>query len=690
MGEGEELLVELNRVWRRLEEGGGTVNPSLSQRTKKCASVLRGELDKKQRAATAKKRGLLAAVICGTLAVLGIIFFYGSLFYYVSKLKKLKEANKLMAAETLVLEISKNNTLLTSQGSMRSALMETEAWVRAERTRSKEIQSLFEEVDDTFKGAAKDIDFSTVARKLALADEKVKSLSSELGVAHRRKLKELSFEMESLLKEGWSETVKDAVEELSSLEKIAADKLRSDQDRGTVTASLEEIEGRLKRIETKMDAPVEGLETPEQLHNRMVTLRQRVDTVRVEVKSLEGLAQELNRALKLEDFKKALEALAKSNFKRFGEVIDATRLLSIFPNPEDLAGGLLTPDDPKVWKTLTPEKRNAGFYPNEVKDTELTRFFEIRDDEFLNNTFEVEFLDYKNNNEKRILLLNGELELKTSRNPAFETNEWTGKIYDPKGQQKNLPTFVMRKISSKKSVAGVLGDGEITGKVVSSASAFLSSLELNRMTNEAGSRYERSLLQVFDRIVRYDTKNFLLKAYLMQKVGEIFQMRPSDWGEAFSGNLKKDLARLSQMGDGVSFTNRDWLLENKNIRYYNGLRDFFQQIESRRYEVDARIHRSIAAKAAEVGIHFAGFIDGEGKTHFSVAENDPRFLWVFSLETRRLVRMPTPQSEVPRGMTILFYIPLDAGAALREASLQVLGSSPSTAVEIDIPFLANP
>ena len=41
-------------------------------------------------------------------------------------------------------------------------------------------------------------------------------------------------------------------------------------------------------------------------------------------------------------------------------------------------------------------------------------------------------------------------------------------------------------------------------------------------------------------------------------------------------------------------------------------------------------------------------------------------------------------------MTVLFSIPLDAGEALREASVQVLGSSPATAVEIDIPFLANP
>ena len=690
LGEGEGLLIELNRVWRRLEEGGGTVHPNLAKRTKKCASVLREELDKKRRAASAKKWGARTAVSGGTLLVLGILLFYGNLFFYVSRLNKAKTGNQLAAAESLVSEISKSNTLLSSQTPLRAALLQTEAWVRTERTLSKEIQVLFEEVEDTFKGTAKDIDFGVIAKKLAVAGEKVKNLSSELGGGHRRRLKELSVEMESLLKEGWAQTLKDAGAELSNLEKIAAEKLKSDQSRGTLTAALEEVEAGLKRVESRTDAPVEGLDAPEQLQNQMTALRQRVDAVRGEVNSFDGLRQELHKALKLEDFKKALEALEKSNFKRFREVADASRLLSVFPNPEELAGGLFTPDAPKVWKTLTPEKRDAGFHPGEVNDEELPRFFEIRNDPFLSNIFEIEYLEYQNKNQKRILFLSGDMESKSSSNSAFLTKEWSGKIYNPRGQQKPLPAFIPLKISSMKSAAGVAGDGEITGKAVSSASACLSALELNKMTNEAGSRYERSLLQVFDRIVRHETKNVLVKAYLMQKVAEIFQMRSAEWGGPFCGSLKKDLARLSQIGDGVAFTSSDWMQDSKQLRYFNVLTHFFQQIEGHRYEYEARIHRLIAAKAVDAGIHYAGFIDGEGKTHSSGTENDPRFLWVFSPETRRLVRGNAPQIESTKGLTVLFSLPLDAGAALREASVQVLGSSPATTVEIDIPFLANP
>jgi hypothetical protein len=690
LGEGEALLIEVNRVWRRLEEGGGIVPPGLAQRTQNCVSAMRGELDKKRRMAGAKKWGGRIAVTGGALALLWILFFYANLFYNVQKLNRFKASGNLTAAESLAFEISKNNTQLASQTPMRVALKETESWGRVERTRSKEIQALFEEVDDTFKGNAKDIDFSIIAKKLALASEKVKNLSSELGVLHSRKLKELSLEMESLVKEGWGQNMKDAAEELSSLEKIAAEKLNSDQTRETLTSALEDVEARLKRMEAKIDTPVEGLEVPEQLHSQMITLRQRIDAAREKVNSVDILRQELNKALKLEDFKKALEALEKSEFKRFGEVVDASRLLSLFPNPEELAGGLFIPDAPKVWKTLTPEKRDAGFYPSEVNDAELTRFFEIRDDEFLNNIFEIEFLDYKNKNEKRILLLSGELGFKGSSYSVFSKREWSGKIYDPRSQQKTLPVFSMRTITSMQSASGVAGEGEVTAKAVSSASAFLYALELNKMTNEAGSLYERSLLQVFDQIVRHETKNFLLKAYLMQKVAQIFQMRPVEWGAPFCGSLKKDLARLAQIRDGVDFTNRDWMQESKHIRYFNTLKDFFQQIENHRYEFEARIHRRIAAKAFDAGIHYAGFIDGEGKTHFLGAEQDPRFLWFYSLETRRLVRMSARPVDAPKSMTVLFSIPLEGRAALREASLQVLGNNPATAVEIDIPFLATP
>jgi hypothetical protein len=688
--EAEELLAELNRLWRHLEDRAGSVPAALVQRAKQSAAGLREELNRKRRAAVIRKWRIRIAVGAGTCMLLGIGFFCWILFYYFSNLKKFRAENQLTAAETLALEISRKHAILASQMPLNALLRETEAWIQAERMRSKEIQDLFDEVERAFKGTAKDIDFGVAAKKLSVAGEKAKNLTSELGGVHRKRFKELTVELEALVKEGWGQTLKDAEVEIASLDKIAADKLNSQQSRGVLVAAMEEVEARVKRTESKLDTPVEGLESPEALRDQIMALRQRLDTVREEVASLDNLREERNKAVRLEDFKKALEGIEKSKLQRFGEVVDAARFLPIFPNPEELAGALFVPEDPAVWKTLTPEKRDAGLYPAEVNDSELVRFFELRDDEFLKDISEIEFVDYKDKNEKRMLLLSGELESKSSSNAAFTTKEWSGKFYDPRGQNKNLPAFSTRKILSLKSSVGTKGDGEITGKMLSSASACLVSLELNRMTNEAGSRYERSLLQVFDRIVRHETKNYLLKAYLMQQIGEIFQMRPVDWGGAFCASLKKDLARLSQIGEGVSFTSRDWMQESKHLRYTNALKDFFQQIGNRRYEFEARIHRQLASRAVEAGIRYAGFIDGEGKTHFSGGEKDPKFLWVFMPEKRRLVRMASPQFEAPKEMTVIFSIPLDSGAALREAAAKVLGGDAATPVSLDIPFLATP
>ena len=320
----------------------------------------------------------------------------------------------------------------------------------------------------------------------------------------------------------------------------------------------------------------------------------------------------------------------------------------------------------------------------------------LRDDNYLNDIWEVTFLDFHKKSERRDLYSRGDLK-KEGPNLVgdAQTTRWSGAIYDPSAKAE-MPLFIPTTYAAQRSTYGVSGDGEVSAKRLSAVSECLSRMELNRMTDAAGSKFERPLLRVFDDLVRDKSANPLFKAYLMQQLGAVLKVRPYAWGLEYSPSLRNDLVELDRVCGGEALRSQDWLLERKRAQLGPKLTALFGGLQNRSYLADARLQREVVRGVVKAGLQFGGFIDSAAQSHLLGEARSSKALWALAPDGQKLTRYvpgeTAPQGAKPRaaGFSPVFFVPLDRDALLAEIGRK-LPNQPGGQTKLPaIPWLETP
>jgi len=226
--------------------------------------------------------------------------------------------------------------------------------------------------------------------------------------------------------------------------------------------------------------------------------------------------------------------------------------------------------------------------------------------------------------------------------------------------------------------------------VLSPESQCLLRLSLNRMTNGTGDKFERPLLRVFDELVHDKEANAVFKAFMLQQLAVIANLRPDAWGLEYCPTLREDLAKLAELCGDIPLRSQDWLIEGKRAQFSPKLTPFFASLQSREYFDEARIYRRVARAAMRAGLQFGGFLDGALQPHPLAEAAAGSGLWAVLADGSGPGRYQPPDAEgKPRGKfaqySPLFFIPIDPHATVAEA-IQRTGTRPSVKLPA-IPFL---
>lgn len=644
----QNSYAELNRRWVEVEKFQRPVPEDFVHRVRTSADALRAELDRLQR----QRRLRIVFTSAAALIVIGVGAWFTITAMraqdYTAQLARLRSAGQVGASEKMAADVRAEHPALAVQPKLRARLDEVDHWAREERDKLANIEDRLADLEATAKAGMTEADPMALVTKLETTGQLIDTVANDLRSAPAGRLLVLRNQFEAHVAVLREKLAGQADGELTTLEDLASTRLNYDQPREALTQALGEMEPVLKSLEARVRPAVAALAIPSAQQARVSALRKRADLFHAEVDALAKVNEALLQATTLEAYVQALSGYKASHLSQAHEVNDACKLLAAFPKTDDLLAGLLCPSDPLGWAAARVDATGEALTPDTVLPVEMGKLVAIRDDTYLNEIWEGTFTDFRRRNERRVLYSRGDLKKEGPSDVAgVQTTRWTGAFYDP-GMKTELPGFIPITYSMQKSTYGLAGDGEVSAQHLSAVSECLSGLELNRMTDASGSKFERPLLRVFDDLVRHPEASAVFKAYLMQQLAAVLKVRPYAWGWEYCSSLRGDLEELDRLCDHTPLRSQDWLLERKRAQFGSKLTAFFNGLHNRSYLADAQLDREVVRAVQKAGLQFAGFLDSAGQPHLLGEARSSRALWALAADGGKLTRY-LPAEAAPQG-----------------------------------------
>lgn len=687
--ETEGLYLNFNRRWKEVEHFGRPVPIDLTQRVGTVAAGLRAELERLQK----RRRAILVAAGVAALAIFGVAAWFAIRTYrvqdYARQLAALRQSGQVEAAEKMIQHLRIDQPGIASRPLLRARLDDVDKWTRDERARQMETESLLSGLEKSAALDFRDAEPVAAGNQLATAAELVASLPAGLQATSSDRLTVVRNSFDAHLASIREKLATQGEEELSALETIVGEQMGYDQPKDVIAGALAKCAPRLKALEARAHPMVAALELPPAQQERVVAIRKRADLFQGELALLKTVNSALLQARTLESYQQALAGFKESRLSQDPEVNEARKILAVFPKPDDVLQSLLLPGDSVGWSAAKSDLSGDTLIPENV-ESEIPKFLALRDDAFLNDIWIVTLVDYNRGGARRDVYSHDQLKKEGPRLIGDSENTmWTGLIFDP-SLHKEYPVFAQTTISSTTTKYGFNGTGKITDSVLSPESQCLLRLNLNRMTNESGDKFERPLLRVFDELVHDKEADAVFKAFMMQQLAAVLSLRPAAWGAEYCPSLREDLAKLAELCGDVPLRSQDWLIEGKRVQFSPKLTPFFAGLQSRQYFDEARIYRRVVRAALRAGLQFGGYLDGDLQPHTLAEAVAGSGLWALLAAGGGAGRYQPPIADgKPRGkyarFSPLFFIPMDPHAVITDA-IQRTGTPPNVKLP-SIPIL---
>ena len=682
--EADSLYLDFNLRWKRVESFRRDVPEETQRQVRATAAKLGAEVARLQRT----RRLRFSVSIAVALVAVGIAAWFAARAFrvqtYARELVALQASGQVEAAEKMAAHLRIHSAGIATQPALQAQLDTSDTWARDERGKVAAIDGTLATIEKFASRNFEAIEPAAAQAQLVNAAQLAGELAAGLRSGPLDRLVKLRAEFASYLNSERERFAQKAEQGIAEMEEMAGAKLGYEQAFETLVSALKEIGPRLDVIDTH----ARTFPLPTSLLARTVALRGRVDLFGGEVRLVQRVGEELLQAATFDAYRQALNGFKDSRLVQVAGVNSARKMIAALPKEDDILASLLLPGDAAGWAAAKADVSGESLVPENVQPSEISRLLALRDDPYVSDIWDVTIADPSRKNERRAVYSRGELRKDGPRESGgADITTWTGAIFDPaiKGE---VPAFAPATLTLQRSSFGLGGSGEVVESRRSAVSESLARLELNRMTDPAGEKFQRPLLRVFDDIVRDKGANPLFKAFLIQQLAALAGQRPYAWGLEYSPRLAADLAQLGEICGGESLRSMDWLLERKRAQFMAKLAPFFAGLQNRTYLAEARVHRETVRAASEAGLQFGGFFDGVGCAHL-LGEAAANALWALPTEGGGVAYCqvrPDEVSEKWAKFSPIFFVPVDRKALLEE-SARKLGIKPRPP---EMPFFSAP
>ncbi len=674
------------RRWRELESFQMLVPDVTLQRLRQSGQAIRARLEQMQSGQRTRSLLSAAAVIAFLLGIATLAWHGWRARALTDELVSYRVRQMCEPAEKLAASLRADEAQMLRWPFLQTKLEEIEAWTRQSRGLAAQadqtLSQLEAEAAKNFTGTAP----AEVLKRLENVRAEIGQLPGDLATAANNRLASLKTKSELMLSSVNQERSGAGRKTLDEITSILEKDLRYERPAADVAATIQKLESMLTSVEDWMKPESESLQLPADLEARVKAARQRVNGFKTELERFAKVREASTAALTLTEYKKSLSAWQDI---RFAEAAPASSVLNAIPPEEQFMANLLTQGDLSVWKAALDDVAGAHLMPDSPLDTDLKILLALRDDRYLNGVWENLVVDHARGQSLRSVWSQGQLE----ESRAGDTlRRWSGLCYDAHPDDSGA-AFV--KSDFKRVTMGSSDQGQsVRSSKLSATSQFIDSLQLNRLTDANGERWQRAILEVFDKIMQNRDASALVKALVMTEMERVTRAQPFAWGMHLCPTLRADINDLQKVLAGYPLRSEDWMVPKVRASLGSSLAKFFEARQGRQYKQEALAWRDLLRDLSVAGLKYGGYVDSDLTLSLNNAARARPEVWV--LGKTGPVLLPTAAKSASAevlALSPIFFIPADRGALMKryQSALTGTGVAPAAQPEAsESPFLKAP
>lgn len=667
------------RRWRQLESYGLPVSEEALADLRQVGQKIRAALEHAQRGLRARALMSAAALMIFLGSVCTLAWHGWQARAYALDLSSYKARQLAEPAAKLIATLKAEYPLLLRWPYLRAKVEETQAWTGQGR-------DLLTQAESTLQALENDLVRLTpveALKRLADARAQVSVLPGDIAVKAQQRLMTLKTKSELMLATLGQTRAKEARQKLEQIHKAIQSDLSYEKNSTEVREAVARIDQQLAELEAFNHPEAAALQLPADLDAQIQSGRQHVLAFQTELRRLEEVQEATSHAITLQEYRNALHRWQDI---RFIEAASAAAALTALPTEEQFLAHLMTGGDLAMWKACLEDLSGATMYPDATQESDLKRLLALRDDPHLNGIWENVVVDHSSGRSKRSVWSLGPL---MEARVGDKQQRWSGKVFDAHPEDTGV-AFIQTDFKSLSIGGGGRQGQSVISAKPSPTGTMIKNLQLDRMTDANGERFERSLLSTLDRLMEDSTGASLAKAYVMLELERLAVDRPFAWGLHLCPSLRADLAELHKIMGDYPLRSEDWMLPKARLQFGNALDLFFTLRRERAYEKEAQARRVLVMRVSSAGVRLGGFVDTDHSLRLNSAARAAREFWLPVKAGPMLLSANTkiaPQS-TPAFIPV-FFLPLDRQEILQNYRDEITEDrvTQETPLTTETPFL---
>lgn len=614
-GELRAQLDALNRKWREIEQFSRSVPDGLAGRMHKAAGLMSAQLERRDRRARKLAAVAVAAFALAALWAGVQLFASRAARDFAGQLRIARERRQVTASDQLArlilaqrpglaktpalwLELTVTSRFLTNEYQLRGHCETNLAWLNGL-------------ADRAFAGIAP----GQVQARLDALRKEAEAVAGDLQPPLLAALAAFDRRWEEWLGQQREQTLQEARQLLPGLEARAAAELRYERGPEAIRAGLLALQPDAVRLQGWTAPPLPQMRFPAEFELRVSQLQKRLTEVRAELERWDQAAETWRKLPSLEAYLESLKTWRKSEFAPPAHLALANDLLGLNISTTNLLAALLLPNQPEAWESFLQQPA-ARFMPADVIPVERGKLKLLLDDQNIHyiRTYRLTERSLSSNDLRRVrtIFVRGELVKRDWRTPPRSEQ-----VYDP-GHSPGSIAFNPAQYDSAHFGVEDLGRPKERDT--------FERVRLKQLMDQDGAKYLEPLLGILDALNRETESSPLFRAFLALRLCEIIELRPVEWGGAWSPALAADRQRLQELGAGA-LQSGDWMCPDRARPLERALEEHFQRARQVSYWQQARFLYELTRRTVAAGVALAGRADALGKPLLGAAPADQAELW---------------------------------------------------------------
>ena len=611
-----DLQSELNALtakWREAERFGA-LDEELARRCQRSCDWLQVQI---RRAAKRKRTRAFALgiAVVALLALGGLMFWdFTTANQFAAQLERLKAARRVNDTATLLNQIPQR---LKMKPRLAAALTSSGEFISKELDLEKDFEQKLGALQKMAQNGFTN-GFGAVATNQAACAEALDRVALEFQSLGQANLRALQQKWQGHLR--GLEPVHNAEfsSQLAHAQQLVAEQLNPTNSLDALRQALPEAQAAIVRLAALEQQPIK---LEDNLDRKFRHLTNEVCGWSNTIAQWTDLHARLPQAPALADYLNSLTLISQSPLVSVRDRSCIEELHRLGADENTLLGGLLFPTQPQAWGALTNSAAPPLFRPDEPTEHEKAACLRLRDDRNMQDVYMYSLTNNPNNTNNfgkgKPILSQGAL----AQNRAGKKY---GTIYDPKNSPDVL-RFVDNQIIdnwewdyNRIENRGPIGECEAFRR-----------LGLGDLIDPNTGKYQRSILELLDRVSQDTGASATFRAYVTLRLLEIAKLRPVEWGLSWCPSAALNEQKLNELGAG-NLQSGDWMVPNQ-LAYYEPLfKKFFEQTRGLSLDKEAHFYHLLASKACEAKFAFVGYVAPDGQNVFTRTNADWNECWGWS------------------------------------------------------------